>query len=443
MAVVRGFSNITKVPELRRRILFTLMIIAIYRVGVFITTPGVDRAVMRSIVSGQGGLLGMFNLFSGGALENLSIFALGIMPYISASIIMQLLGMVSKQVEEMRKEGESGRRKIEQYTRYGTIVLSLFQSFGVALYLEGLNDADVGGGRFGDVVATPGWGFRLLTVLTLTTGTALIMWLGEQATERGIGNGISLIIFAGIVAGVPGSLTGYWQANAGDIQPLTVAILFAVILISIAIVVYFERAHRKIPIQYARRQVGRRIYGGESAHLPLKVNMASMIPPIFASSLLLFPTTLAGFNVPGMATFAAHLNRGDWIFNTLFGALVIFFCFFYTAVTFQPVDVADNLKKQQANIPGIRPGKQTAEFLDRVLTRLTVGGSMYVAAICVVPSVIAAALRVPFQFGGTSLMIVVGVALETVNQIEAHLITRSYEGLTGPQTTRLSGRRAT
>ncbi len=442
MAVAGGFSNIMKVPELRRRILFTLMIIAIYRVGVFITTPGVDRAVMRSIVSGQGGLLGLFNMFSGGALENLSIFALGIMPYISASIIMQLLGMVSKQVEEMKKEGEAGRRKLEQFTRYGTIVLSAFQSFGVALYLEGLNDADIGGGRFGDVVATPGWGFRLLTMITLTTGTALIMWLGEQATERGIGNGISLIILASIVSGAPSAVTGYWQANAGDIQPLTIALLSAVILVSVAVVVFFERAQRQIPIQYARRQVGRRIYGGQSAHLPLKVNMASMIPPIFASSLLLFPTTLANFNVPGMATFAAHLNRGDWLFNVFFGSLIIFFCFFYTAVTFQPVDVADNLKKQQANIPGIRPGKQTAEFLDRVLTRLTVGGSIYVAAICVIPSVIAQALRVPFQFGGTSLMIVVGVGLETVNQIEAHLITRSYEGLTGPQTTRLSGRRA-
>jgi preprotein translocase subunit SecY len=443
MAVAGGFSNIFKVPELRRRIAFTLGIIAIYRVGVYITTPGVDRAVMKSIVSGQGGLLGLFNLFSGGALVNLSIFALGIMPYISSSIIMQLLGMVSKQVEEMRKEGEAGRRKLEQYTRYGTVVLSAFQSFGVALYLEGLNDADMGGGRFGDVVANPGWGFRLLTMITLTTGTALIMWLGEQVTERGIGNGISLIIFASIVSRIPESLMGYWQANAGDIQPLTVALLLGVIVICVAIVVFFERAHRKIPIQYARRQVGRRIYGGQSAHLPLKVNMASMIPPIFASSLLLFPTTLANFNVPLMATFSAHLNRGDWLFNVAFGSLIIFFCFFYTAVTFQPVDVADNLKKQQANIPGIRPGKQTAEFLDRVLTRLTVGGSIYVAAICVVPSVISQALRVPFQFGGTSLMIVVGVALETVSQIEAHLITRSYEGLTGPQMTRLSGRRAT
>jgi preprotein translocase subunit SecY len=442
MAVFRGFSNITKVPELRRRVLFTLSLLAVYRIGVFVTAPGVDRNVMKSVISSQGGLLNLFNLFSGGALENFSIFALGIMPYISASIIMQLLGMVSKQVEEIRKEGEAGRRKLEQYTRYGTIVLSIFQSFGVAMGLEAMNDADLGGGRFGDVVTDPGWSFRLMTVVTLTTGTALIMWLGEQITERGIGNGISLIIFAGIVSGVPQAVQQYWAQNAGQIQPLTITILLAVILISVAIVVFFERAQRRIPIQYARRQVGRRIYGGQTAHLPLKVNMASMIPPIFASSLLMFPATLASFNIPGMDTFSAVLNRGDWLFYTLFGALIIFFCFFYTAVTFQPVDVADNLKKQQANIPGIRPGRQTAEYIDRVLTRLTVGGAIYVAAICIVPAVIASSLRVPFQFGGTSLMIVVGVALETVNQIEAHLITRSYEGLTGPRTTKLSGRRA-
>jgi preprotein translocase subunit SecY len=304
-----------------------------------------------------------------------------------------------------------------------------------------MNNADMGGGRFGDVVTDPGWSFRLMTVITLTTGTAFLMWLGEQATERGIGNGISLIILASIVSQVPSSVTQYWAGTAGEIQPLTIAVLLSVLLASIATVVFFERAQRQIPIQYARRQVGRRVYGGQSAHLPLKVNMASMIPPIFASSLLLFPQTLANFDIPGMDTFSAVLNRGDWAFHTLFGALVIFFCFFYTAVTFQPVDVADNLKKQQANIPGIRPGRQTAEYIDRVLTRITVGGSIYVATICVVPAVIAQSFRVPFQFGGTSLMIVVGVALETVNQIEAHLITRSYEGLTGPRQTRLSGRR--
>lgn len=439
MSVFSGFANIGKVPELRKRIAFTLIVIAVYRVGVFITTPGVDREAMRAAVSQQGGLLNIFNLFSGGALSNLSVFALGIMPYITASIIMQLLGMVSKQVEEMKKEGEAGRRKLEQYTRYGAVVLSVGQSFMMASTFEGMNSQ--GGGRGGDIVLNPGWSFRLMTIITLTTGTALIMWLGEQATERGIGNGTSMIIFAGIMAGVPGGMTTYYQSVGGAIQPLTIGLVLAVILASVAVVVFFERAQRQIPIQYARRQVGRRVYGGQTAHLPLKVNMASMIPPIFASSLLAFPATLASFNVPGMAQFGAIINRGDWVFNLFFGALIIFFCFFYTAVTFQPVDVADNLKKQQANIPGIRPGKQTAEYIDRVLTRLTVGGSIYVAAICIIPAVIARAFNVPFQFGGTSLMIVVGVALETVNQIEAHVITRSYEGVTGPQTTRLSGRR--
>ncbi|HET9960198.1 MAG TPA: preprotein translocase subunit SecY [Polyangiaceae bacterium] len=443
MAVLQGFSNIGKVPELRQRILFTLGVVAIYRVGVFITTPGVDRSVMRNIVKTQGGLLGFVNLFSGGALQNLSIFALGIMPYVSASIVMQLLGLVSKQVEEMRREGEAGRRKLEQWTRYGTIVLSLFQGFGVASMLEGMNNSDMGGGRFGDVVADPGWGFRLMTVITLTTGTGLLMWLGEQATERGIGNGTSMIIFASIVSGIPGGIMNYIAGNTGDIQPLTITILVAVLVMSVACVVFFERAQRRIPIQYSRRQVGRHVYGAQRAHLPLKVNMASMIPAIFASSLLMFPATLANFNIPGMQRLSGVLNRGDWAFQTVFASLCIFFSFFYTAVTFQPVDVAENLKKQQANIPGVRPGKQTAEYIDRVLTRLTVAGSIYVAAICVIPSVIATSFRVPFQFGGTSLMIVVGVALETVNQIEAHLITRSYEGLTGPRMTRLSGRRTT
>ena len=438
MAVFGGFSNITKVPELRRRILFSLGILAIYRVGVFITIPGVDRSVMQQVVHNQGGLLGMFNMFSGGALAQLSIFALGITPYISASIIMQLMGMVSKNVEELRKEGEAGRRKIEQWTRYGTIVLSAVQSMTLASWLEGLN-SEVGSSRFADVVSQPGWGFRLMTMLTLTTGTALVMWMGEQATERGIGNGTSLIIFSSIVSGIPNGVTNYFAANSGDIQPLTLLIVAAIFLGCVAVVVFFERAQRRIPIQYARRQVGRRIYGGQSAHLPLKVNMASMIPPIFASSLLMFPATLANV-LPFMSRFSGVLNRGDWVFNTLFAALIIFFAFFYTSVTFQPVDVADNLKKQQANIPGIRPGRQTAEYIDGVVSRLTVGGAIYVAAICIVPSVVAQAFRMPFQFGGSSLMIVVGVALETVNQIEAHLITRSYEGLTGPRTTRLSGR---
>jgi len=275
----------------------------------------------------------------------------------------------------------------------------------------------------------------------LTTGTALIMWLGEQATERGIGNGTSLIIFASIVSGIPSAVSQYWAGTAGEVEPLTVAAVLGLLLVSITVVVFVEKAQRRIPIQYARRQGARRIYGGETAHLPLKVNMSSMIPPIFASSLLMFPATLANMNVPGMQIFSGILNRGDWVFHLLFATLVVFFCFFYTAVTFQPVDVAENLKKQQANIPGIRPGRQTAEYLDRIVTRLTVGGAAYVAGICVIPAVVAQSFRVPFQFGGTSLMIVVGVALETVNQIEAHLISQSYEGLTGPRLTRLSGRR--
>jgi preprotein translocase subunit SecY len=437
-----GFANITKIPELRKRILFTLGMLAVYRIGVFITAPGVDRNVMRSVVAKQsGGLLGLFNLFSGGALENLSIFALGIMPYVSSSIILQLMGMVYKPVDELRKEGEQGRRKIDQYTRYGTILLSAFQAFGIAMYLEGLNNQEVGGGKFGDVVAHPGWAFRLMTIITLTTGTAFIMWVGEQITERGIANGISLIIMAGIVTDIPGTIANYLAQNKGNIQPLNIGAVSGLILLTIATIVFFERGQRKIPIIYSRRNVGRRVYGGQTAHLPLKVNTAGTIPPIFASSLLMFPATLANLNVPGMQYIEAIIQRGDWVFNTGYVILIVFFCYFYTAVTFQAVDVADNLKKQQANIPGIRPGKQTAEYIDRVLTRITFGGAMYVAAVCVIPSIISQVFRVPFRFGGTSIMIVVGVALDTVSQIEAHLITRHYEGLTGPRGARIRGRR--
>jgi preprotein translocase subunit SecY len=437
-----GFANITKVPELRKRILFTLGMLAVYRIGVFITAPGVDRNVMRSVVAKQsGGLLGLFNLFSGGALENLSIFALGIMPYVSSSIILQLMGMVYKPIDELRKEGEQGRRKIDQYTRYGTIMLSAFQAFGIAMYLEGLNNQEVGVGKFGDVVAHPGWGFRLMTIITLTTGTAFIMWVGEQITERGISNGISLIIMAGIVTDIPSTIGNYLAQNKGNIQPLNIGAVSGLILLTIATIVFFERGQRKIPIIYSRRNVGRRVYGGQTAHLPLKVNTAGTIPPIFASSLLMFPATLANLHVPGMQYVETIIQRGDWVFNTGYVLLIVFFCYFYTAVTFQAVDVADNLKKQQANIPGIRPGKQTAEYIDRVLTRITFGGAMYVAAVCVVPSIISQVFRVPFRFGGTSIMIVVGVALDTVSQIEAHLITRHYEGLTGPRGARIRGRR--
>ncbi|WP_437576298.1 preprotein translocase subunit SecY [Sorangium sp. So ce887] len=438
MASLAGITNFHKIPELRRRVIFTLVMLAVYRVGVFVTTPGVDRNAMRQYVAKQsGGLVGFLNMFSGGALENLSIFALGIMPYISASIIMQLMGMVYKPIDELRKEGEQGRRRLDQYTRYGTVALSLFQSFSIAKMLEGLSSSETGAG----IVNHPGIGFQLMTVITLTTGTAFLMWIGEQITERGVSNGVSLLIFASIITSIPGEIGNYFAQNAGDLQPLSMAAIAAFIVLVIGVIAFFENGRRQIPIVYSRRQVGRRVYGGQTAHLPLKVNTAGTIPPIFASSLLMFPQTLANMNVPGAEQIQAIINRGDWVFNTGYALLIIFFCFFYTNVTFQPVDVAENLKKQQANIPGIRPGKQTADYIHRVIQRITVGGALYVAAVCVVPSIVGNLLRIPFGFGGTSLMIVVGVALDTVNQLEAHLITRSYEGLTGPGATRIRGRR--
>ncbi|KYF80799.1 preprotein translocase subunit SecY [Sorangium sp. So ce119] len=438
MASLAGITNFHKIPELRRRVIFTLVMLAVYRVGVFVTTPGVDRNAMRQYVAKQsGGLLGFFNMFSGGALENLSIFALGIMPYISASIIMQLMGMVYKPIDELRKEGEQGRRRLDQYTRYGTVALSLFQAFSIAKMLEGLSSSETGAG----IVNHPGIGFQLMTVITLTTGTAFLMWIGEQITERGVSNGVSLLIFASIITRIPEEIGNYFAQNSGDLQPLSMAAIAAFIVFVIAVIAFFENGRRQIPIVYSRRQVGRRVYGGQTAHLPLKVNTAGTIPPIFASSLLMFPQTLANMNVPGADQLQAIINRGDWVFNTGYALLIIFFCFFYTNVTFQPVDVAENLKKQQANIPGIRPGKQTADYIHRVIQRITVGGALYVAAVCVVPSIVGNLLRIPFGFGGTSLMIVVGVALDTVNQLEAHLITRSYEGLTGPGASRIRGRR--
>jgi preprotein translocase subunit SecY len=433
MSALSAFANIGKVPELRRRVIFTIGLLAVYRIGVFVTIPGVDRTVMNAVMHKQGaGLLGLFNMFSGGALGNLSIFALGIMPYVSASIILQLLTMVFKPLDDLRKEGEQGQRRINQYTRYGTIGLSLLQGFGIALSLEALNNGDLSdSAAVGDVVTHAGWGFRLMSMLTLTTGTAFMMWVGEQITERGIGNGISLLIFAGIVDGIPGGVAGYFATNKGNIQPLNLAAVGTIVLATVATIVFFERAQRQIPIYYARRTVGRRVYGGQTAHLPLRVNTSGTIPPIFASSLLMFPATLANFHVPGMSQLQSMLQRGDWAFNTFYVILIIFFCHFYTAVTFQPVDVADNLKKQQAFIPSVRQGKQTADYIDFVLTRITFGGSLYVAVVCIVPSIISQQFHVPFRWGGTSIMIVVGVALDTVNQIEAHLITRNYEGLSG------------
>jgi len=438
MAKLASLANWHKVPELRRRILFTLAMLAVYRVGVFVTTPGVDRNAMQQFVaSNSGTVLGFFNMFSGGALANLSIMALGIMPYISASIILQLMGMVYQPIAELKKEGEAGRRKIDQYTRYGTIALSAFQAFGIAKFIESLSGGEGGAA----IVNNPGIGFELMTVITLTTGTAFLMWLGEQITERGIGNGISLIIMASIIASAPESIVAYIQQNQSDPRPLTMASIIAVFIGSVAVCAFFENARRLVPIVYSRRQVGRRVYGGQQAHLPLKVNTAGVIPPIFASSLLMFPATLASMNVPGMTALQNIINRGDWVFNTGFAILILFFCFFYTNVVFQPVDVAENLKKQQANIPGIRPGKQTAEFIDHVMQRITACGASYVAAICVIPAMIGQSVGVPITFGGTTIMIVVGVGLDTVQQIEGHLIKRSYDGLTGPGKGNVRGRR--
>jgi len=437
---MNALINIFRIPELRRRLLFTLGMLAVYRVRIFITTPGVDRRVMRQIMASQSGtFLGMFNLFSGGALEQLSIFALGIMPYVTSSIILSLMTVVIPHLEELRKEGESGNRKINQYTRYGTVILSCFQAFGISLFLENLNTTQ---NQFGDVVANPGWVFRFVTVISLTTGTAFIMWLGEQIQERGIGNGISLIIFAGIVSDLPDALfLTATQVRIGQIQPISLVVVSGVVFLVVAVIVLFERAQRRIPVQYAKRMVGRKMYGGQTSHLPLRVNMSGVIPPIFASSLLMFPNTLANLGIPGAQTLNNILVPGDWRYTIVYVALIIFFCFFYTSVTFQPVQVADNLKKQNAFIPGIRPGKATADYIDAVATRITAGGALYVAAVCTVPDLLRIFFRVPFYFGGTSIMIVVGVALDTVQQIESHLISRHYEGLTGPRGPRIRGRR--
>ncbi len=434
-----AIANIGKIPELRRRLLFTLGMVAVYRVGVFVTTPGVNRTVMRDIVGGADqSLLGLLNLFSGGAIEQLSIFALGIMPYVSASIILQLLTSIFKPLEELRKEGEVGQRKINQYTRYGAVVLGIVQGFSIALYLESLRNGE---GLL--VVSHPGWAFRMMTMITLTTGTAFIMWIGEQITERGIGNGISLIIFAGIVADFPSALAQTITfSRSGQIQPVQLLLAVVIILATVATIVFFERGQRRIPIEYSRRIIGRKMYGGQRTHLPLRVNSSGVIPPIFASSVLLFPATLANLRIPGMDHVKDALQRGDWIYNTAFIVLTVFFCYFYTAVTFPPVDVADNLKKQGAFIPNIRPGKATADFIEKVLMRITFGGALYVAVVCIVPDLMRQYFHIPFPFGGTSIMIVVGVALDTVNQIESHLITRHYEGFAGPRGPQIRGRRA-
>jgi preprotein translocase subunit SecY len=424
--VLGGFQNIARVPELKRRILITALMLIVYRIGIHVPTPGINNVALKAVFESQAGtLFGMIDMFSGGALARFSIFTLGIMPYISSSIILQLLTVVIPQLEKLSKEGELGRKKITQYTRYGTVVLSIIQGMGIAVGLE-----SVTAGGAGSVVYTPGWSFRLMTVLTLTSGTAFLMWLGEQITERGIGNGISLIIFAGIVARFPSGLVRTVQlVQTGELAIFWALILLALMVGVVGVIIFFERAHRKIPVQYARRIVGRRVYGGQSTHLPLKVNTAGVIPPIFASSILLFPATIANFiKHPVTQSISNALTPGSVAYELLFMAFIIFFCYFYTAVTFNPVDVADNMKKYGGFVPGIRPGKKTAEYIDKILTRITLGGALYIAAICVLPSILIARFNVPFYFGGTGLLIVVGVAMDTIQQIESHLITRHYEG---------------
>ena len=424
--MLNGFQNIARVPELKKRILVTGLLLIVYRIGIHIPTPGINNLALKAVFDSQAGtLFGLIDMFSGGALARFSIFTLGIMPYISSSIILQLLTVVIPQLEKLSKEGELGRRKITQYTRYGTVVLSIIQGMGIAVGLESVTS-----GGAGSVVYTPGWSFRLMTVLTLTSGTAFLMWLGEQITERGIGNGISLIIFAGIVARFPSGLVRtVTLVRTGEMNIFSGLFLLALMIAVVGVIIYFERAHRRIPVQYARRIVGRRVYGGQSTHLPLKVNTAGVIPPIFASSILLFPATIANFiKHPVTKTISDALTPGSVPYELLYIAFIIFFCYFYTAVTFNPVDVAENMKKYGGFVPGIRPGKKTAEYIDRILTRITLGGALYIAVICVLPSILIARFNVPFYFGGTGLLIVVGVAMDTIQQIESHLITRHYEG---------------
>ncbi len=432
-----GIQNAANIPELRRRVLFTLAMLAVYRIGVQIPTPGINGDALSAFFDQNAGtLFGMFNMFSGGALENFSIFALGIMPYISASIIFQLLTVVIPRLEALSKEGQSGRHKITQYTRYATVVLSVIQGLFISVGLEGMSAPD---GSM--IVIDPGWAFRLMTILTLTSGTAFIMWLGEQMSERGIGNGISLIIFAGIIARMPIAIINTLRMAGNEISYILIPIIVALIVAVIGLIVFFETAQRRIPVQYAKRMVGQRMYGGQHSHLPLKINMSGVIPPIFASSLMMFPATIGGLTkVEWMQTVSSMLQWGSLPHTILYVGLIVFFCFFYTAIQFNPVDVAENLKKNGGFVPGIRPGKKTAEFIDKIIVRLTVIGAIYVSAVCVLPTTLVTMLNVPFYFGGTALLIVVGVAIDTISQIESHTVMRNYDGFL--QSGRIKGRRS-
>jgi preprotein translocase subunit SecY len=468
--MLQSLRNIWDIPDLRKRVLFTLGLLAVYRLGNHIPTPGINaKALIDFFEQNRGNWFGLVDMFSGGNLAKVTIFALGIMPYISASIILQLLTVVWPFLEKLSKEGELGRRKITQYTRYGTVGLSIVQSMAIAVYLERMTLSE----KF-KIVESPGLGFKFMTVLTLTTGTAFIMWLGEQITERGVGNGMSLIIFAGIVVGFPKGLLDTFQKIArGDLSLITAILLVAMMVLVVGVIVFVERGQRRITVQYAKRVVGRRMYGGQSTHLPLRVNTSGVIPVIFASSIIAFPQTIANLfqaNNPWMQAVSEQLRWGMPLYNLLYVSFIIFFCYFYTAIVFNPDDVAENMRKYGGFVPGIRPGKRTSEYLDHILGRITFGGAVYLALIALLPEFLIAGFRVDpipvigvpldnfltqnnldwitrglglnFYFGGTSLLIVVGVAMDTVAQIEAQLIMRHYDGFTGPgKGRRIRGRR--
>jgi preprotein translocase subunit SecY len=442
-----GWTNIGKIPELQRRLLFTFGILAAYRLGAHIPVPGVNAKAIAAFFEAQagGGLFDLIGQFTGGGFNRMSVFALGIMPYITASIILQLMGVVFPYLDKLQKEGEVGRKKITQYTRYLTVALSAVQSVAIAYWLQGLTVGGEGGVL--RVVSNPGFVFIVLTVISLTAGTALIMWLGEQITERGIGNGISLIIFAGIVARVPhGIYTTIQQFASGEQSILTILFVGLGMVVVIGGIIYVERAQRKIPVQYPSRMVGRgRMTKSVKTFLPLKVNTSGVIPPIFASSLLMFPATITSLFQQSQSNLGsmlgAILNHEGWQYNTLYGILIIFFAYFYTAVQFNPVDVAENLKKHGGYIPGVRPGQNTADYIDKILTKITLGGALYLVAVCVLPTILTSTINIQFYFGGTSLLIVVGVAMDTAAQIEAHLIARHYDGFLGPKGGRIKGRR--
>jgi len=467
--MLQALRNIWDVPDLRKRVLFTLAMLAIYRVGNHVPTPGINaQSLIDFFEQNRGNWFGLVDMFSGGNLAKVTIFALGIMPYISASIILQLLTVVWPYLEKLSKEGELGRRKITQYTRYGTVLLSIIQSFGIAVYLERMTLSD----QF-KIVESPGWSFKLMTVLTLTTGTAFIMWLGEQITERGIGNGMSLIIFAGIVVGFPSALIDtFSMIERGELSLLAALLLLGGMFLVVAAIVFVERGQRRIPVQYAKRVVGRRVYGGQTTHLPLRVNTAGVIPVIFASSIIAFPQTIASFfqaHLPWMQDVAEQLQWGMPLYNILYVSFIIFFCYFYTAIVFNPDDVAENMRKYGGFIPGIRPGKRTSEYLDHILGRITFGGAIYLALVAILPEFLITGFKVApipvigppldmflsnnnlgwiteglhlnFYFGGTSLLIVVGVAMDTIAQVEAQLVMRHYDGFTGRGGKRIRGRR--